>query len=62
MLGDPGGSEAFHEKVVKGVSLRDENAVRAYTRRVCDFFVVVELLGEVEWRSGHGPSRAGFGQ
>ncbi|CAM9299132.1 unnamed protein product, partial [Ectocarpus sp. 8 AP-2014] len=27
VLGDPGGSEAFHEKVVKGVSLRDENTV-----------------------------------
>ncbi|CAN0400284.1 unnamed protein product, partial [Ectocarpus fasciculatus] len=27
VLGEPGGSEAFHEKVVKGVSLRDENTV-----------------------------------
>eukprot|EP00903_Cladosiphon_okamuranus_P017877 g16450.t1 len=27
VLGDPGGSEAFHVKVVKGVSLRDENMV-----------------------------------
>ncbi|CAN0193001.1 unnamed protein product, partial [Hapterophycus canaliculatus] len=28
VLGDAGGSQAFHEKVVKGVSLRDENTVR----------------------------------
>ncbi|CAM9475162.1 unnamed protein product, partial [Ectocarpus sp. 4 AP-2014] len=27
VLGDLGGSQAFHEKVVKGVSLRDENTV-----------------------------------
>ena len=28
VLGDCGGSQAFHEKVVKGVSLRDESTVR----------------------------------
>lgn len=28
-LGDPGGSELFHEKVIKGVDLRDESTVRA---------------------------------
>lgn len=28
VLGDNGGSQAFHEKVVKGVSLRDEDTVR----------------------------------
>lgn len=32
VLGDPGGSEAFHEKVVKGVSLRDENTVGEFHR------------------------------
>lgn len=28
VLGDAGGSEAFHKKVIKGVSLRDEIMVR----------------------------------
>lgn len=28
VLGDAGGSEAFHKKVIKGVSLRDEITVR----------------------------------
>lgn len=28
VLGGPGGSDAFHVKVIKGVSLRDENTVR----------------------------------
>lgn len=32
VLGDCGGSQAFHEKVVKGVSLRDESTVRGRRR------------------------------
>ena len=28
VLGDPGGNEMFHTRVIKGVSLRDETTVR----------------------------------
>lgn len=46
VLGDSGGSQAFHEKVIKGVSLRDDNTVR----------ILGESLGSLTQRQNPSPA------